>query len=175
MLKSGKTDLLLSCKRNQTGLMPYFGEYQCKIDPKGRIKIPSQLLRQLQVGAVQELVVHRGFEKCLVLYERSVWDRVVEEVRQLSIYDKQEREFLRYFFRGATSVMIDNADRFIVSKRLKEHAGIGKEVVLSTLYDRIEIWDPQIYEEMVAKEPDDLSLLAQNIFGRLRGESKSDV
>lgn len=155
--------------------MPYFGEYECKIDAKGRLRLPNQLIRQMQGSNVYEFVIHRGFEKCLIMYEKHVWDEVVKQIDQLNVYNKKEREFLRYFFRGASVIAMDSADRVLLSKRQLEFAGIQKDVILSPLRDRIEIWSPEAYEAMVAREPEDLSDLADELFGRLGGEKSSDV
>ncbi len=146
--------------------MPYFGEYECKLDSKGRLRLPSQLIRQMEGKGTYDFVVHRGFEKCLMLYEKSTWDKIVKEVENLNVYNKKERQFLRYFFRGATLISLDSADRILLSKRQLEAAGIDGEVILSPLNDRVEIWSPENYNKMLANEPDDLSDLAEEVLGR---------
>ncbi|HEX8059378.1 MAG TPA: MraZ N-terminal domain-containing protein, partial [Cyclobacteriaceae bacterium] len=48
--------------------MTFFtSEYECKLDVKGRIALPSRIKAQLPEGE-QELVIRRGFEPCLILY-----------------------------------------------------------------------------------------------------------
>jgi MraZ protein len=150
--------------------MPYFGEYECKLDSKGRLRLPSQLIRQMEGKGTYDFVVHRGFEKCLMLYEKSTWDKIVKEVENLNVYNKKERQFLRYFFRGATLISLDSADRILLSKRQLEAAGIEGEVILSPLNDRIEIWSPENYDKMLAEEPADLSDLAEEVLGGPRFE-----
>jgi MraZ protein len=156
--------------------MPYFGEYECKIDSKGRLKLPSQLIRQMQGTHAFEFVIHRGFEKCLIMYEKHIWDEVVKQIEKLNVYNKKEREFMRYFFRGATVVVMDSADRILLSSRQKDFADIQKEVILTPLNDRIEIWSPALYDAMVEREPADLSDLADELLGRMSGgENSSDL
>nr|MBS0037952.1 division/cell wall cluster transcriptional repressor MraZ [Saprospiraceae bacterium] len=145
--------------------MPYFGEYDCKLDSKGRMRLPSQLIRQMDGKGSYDFVVHRGFEKCLMLYEKATWDKIVKEVENLNVYNKKERQFLRYFFRGATLVSLDSADRLLLSKRQLEFAGIENEVIISPLNDRIEIWSPENYNKLLAEEPTDLSDLAEEVLG----------
>jgi MraZ protein len=128
----------------------------------------------MQGSSAYQFVIHRGFEKCLMMYEKHVWDEVVKEVQQLNVYSKKEREFLRFFFRGATLVVLDGSDRILLTKRQMQHAGIGKEVVLAPLNDRIELWSPDAYEALVETEPDDLSALAEEVLGRLNGEKATD-
>ena len=155
--------------------MPFFGEYECKIDSKGRLRLPSQLIRQMEGDhGVYTCVVHRGFEKCLVLYEKKVWDRIVKDVEGLNVYSKKERQFLRYFFRGATVLSLDSADRILLTKRQMVYAGIDNDVILSPLNDRIEIWSPAHYEAMLAEEPEDFSALAEEVLGRSAGEKAKD-
>ncbi len=154
--------------------MPYFGEYECKIDSKGRLRLPSQLIRQMQGTNVFEFVIHRGFDKCLMLYEKHIWDKVAKQIDQLSVFSKKERDFLRYFFRGASVVTLDSSDRILLSKRQMDYAGIQKEIILTPLNDRIEMWSPEAYDEMVRREPADISEMADELLGRLAGEKSTD-
>ncbi len=154
--------------------MPYFGEYECKIDSKGRLRLPSQLIRQMRGSNVFEFVIHRGFDKCLMMYEKHVWEEVSKQIDQLSVYNKKERDFLRYFFRGASVITLDSADRILLSKRQMNFAGIQKQVILTPLNDRIEMWSPEAYDAMVEREPADISDMADELFTRLSGEKSSD-
>ncbi len=146
--------------------MAFFGEYECRLDAKGRLRLPSQLIRQMDGGSGYVFVIHRGFEQCLMLYEKKVWDRIVKDVQDLNVYNKKERKFMRFFFRGANLVTLDSADRIMLTRRQCEYADIERDVILSPLNDRIEIWSPEQYEEMVEMEPDDLSALAEEVLGQ---------
>ena len=144
------------------------GEYECKIDAKGRMKMPTSLLKQLgelPEGRQHEFVINRGVEHCLVLYPRSVWDVISLKVNQLNQYIKKNREFKRYFYRGATDLSPDSADRVLLSRRLLEYAGIEKTVTLLGLNDRIEIWSQERYDKLISEEPEDFSDLAEEVWG----------
>jgi MraZ protein len=143
------------------------GEYECKIDAKGRMRMPSGLIAQLGAGEASTFVLNRGFEKCLMLYPEVVWDKITNEINQLNLYNKKNRDFVRYFYRGAQKVALDSADRVLVSKRLLEYAGVDKEVILSAYSDRIEIWAKQEYELLLDEEPADFSDLAEDVLGKV--------
>ncbi|MCI5080061.1 MAG: division/cell wall cluster transcriptional repressor MraZ [Saprospiraceae bacterium] len=151
--------------------MQLLGEYDCKIDAKGRMRMPSGLISQL--GAKEEseesvtLVINRGFEKCLMVYPETVWDKITAEINQLNLYNKKNRDFVRYFYRGAQKVSLDSADRVLVTKRLLEYAGIEKDVILSAYHDRIEMWAKDQYDQMLDDEPDDFSDLAEDVLGKI--------
>ncbi len=142
----------------------FTGEYDCKIDAKGRVRLPSALVRQIG-GANQNFTVNRGFEQHLIMYPKEVWDRKTKEINQLNIYKKQHRQVIRYFYRGATEVNLDKADRVLLPKSLLEYAGIQGAVVLFAYQDQIEIWSKEQYERMIDQEPEDFSSIADQVFG----------
>lgn len=145
--------------------MQLLGEYECKIDAKGRMRLPSGLINQLGERENHNFVVNRGFEKHLMLYPEEVWEKITEEINQLNPYNKKNRAFQRYFYRGANMITMDSADRILVSKRLLEYADIDKDVVLSAYNDRIEIWAKEEYERVLNEEPEDFSDLAEDVLG----------
>jgi MraZ protein len=144
------------------------GEYECKLDEKGRLKLPLQLVRQLSPKGAINFTINRGFEKCLTLYPDQVWEQVVQSFDKLIYFNQKERKFLRYFFGGATSVSTDSVDRVNLPKTLIEWAGIGREVVLVSMRDRVEIWAKDLYRKMREEEmsEDSASDLAEEVFAR---------
>ena len=62
----------------------FIGEFNCKLDEKGRLSIPSKLRAQFPEAAGNMLVVNRGFEQCLVLYTKEDW---LLETAKLSAVD----------------------------------------------------------------------------------------
>lgn len=95
-----------------------YGEYECSVDDKGRIKLPSALLRNVGGNPPYKFFVNRGFEKCLMLYPEKVWDRIVDKVNNLNSFVTEERNFIRYFFRGLRDVATDSAERILLPKPL---------------------------------------------------------
>ena len=73
------------------------GEYDCKMDAKGRMRMPSGLISQLEDTEEYTFVINRGFEKCLILYPEDVWERITGEINQLNLYNKKNRDLVRYF------------------------------------------------------------------------------
>lgn len=148
-------------------IQPLLGEYEVALDSKGRFRMPSGLANQLGEVEREKFVVNRGFEKCLVLYPIALWNSITAEINQLNLYNKKNREFARYFFRGAQEVSPDSADRILLPKRLAEYAGMNKEVILSAYSGRIEIWSREEYDRMLEQEPDDFSDLAEDVLGNV--------
>lgn len=146
-------------------MISFIGEFECKIDAKGRLMMPSGLRKQLDPAAQERFVLNRGFEKCLVLYPKNEWEGISAEVNKLNQYVKKNREFIRYFYRGASEMGLDGTGRLLLPKRMLEYAGADKEVVLFAYSNRIEIWDKSTYEGLLTDEPDDFATLAEEVMG----------
>ena len=139
------------------------GEYECKVDSMGRLRLPATLIKQIREIELG-FTLNRGFEKHLILYPKKVWDLKTEEIDRLNIYNKKHREAIRYFYRGATQLKLDSNDRFILPKRLMSYAEIGAEAILFAYQNQIEIWAADKYEAILGQEPDDFSAIADEIF-----------
>lgn len=151
----------------------FLGEFECKIDAKGRIIIPAGLRKQIPQEAEERLVVNRGFEQCLNLYPKNEWDLISAEVDKLSDYIEKERRFKYYFNRGATELTVDSASRILLPKKLLEYGNIKTEVVLFAHGNKIEIWNKEAYESLITNEPEDFSMLAEEVMGN-RGKEGND-
>ncbi|HCN84682.1 MAG TPA: division/cell wall cluster transcriptional repressor MraZ [Sphingobacteriaceae bacterium] len=143
----------------------FLGEFDCKLDVKGRMMIPSNLKKQLPEAEREGLVINRGFEKNLVIYTRKEWDKIVEDLSKLNSYEKKTREFIRYFTRGASELTLDSSGRVLLPKSLLEYAGIGNDVVLSCQFNKIEVWAKDNYDAQLDNEPENFANLAEDVMG----------
>ncbi len=155
-------------------MVSLLGEYECKLDSKSRISLPSGLKRQLPPEARNRFVINRGLEQHLTLFPFPEWERVSAEVNRLNLYVKKNRDFVRYFHRGATELKLDSAGRILLPKRLMEYAAIQEEVILSAFGQRIEVWAKGLYDDALSNAPDDYAELAEEIMGRSDDASSSD-
>lgn len=143
----------------------FLGEFECRIDTKCRVALPAALKKQIPPEAANRFVVNRGFERHLSLYPFNVWEQISGEINKLNLFTRKNREFARYFYRGATEVELDNAGRLLLPRRLMDYAGIGCELILLAYANRVECWDPSTYDRLLDVEPDAFSELAEEVFG----------
>jgi len=146
-------------------MLQFLGEYECKLDAKGRLRLPTPLIKQLGGAEKEGFVINRGIEKCLVLYTNKEWKRITEELSRLNQYNSDHRAFTRSFFRGATEVSLDTTSRILISKRLKEYAKVGNEAVVFAYLNKIEIWNNEEYETYLEKSANSMSDLANKVLG----------
>ena len=163
--------LLLVEKGNIMAFKQLLGEYEVRLDDKGRFRMPSGFVNQLGDWKDGTFILNRGLEKCLVLYPEPLWNEITVEVQQLNLYIKKNRDFARYFFRGAQETTLDSADRILLPKRLVEYANIQKDVILTAYSGRIEIWSTAEYDRWMEEEPVDFSELAEDVLGKAGTQS----
>lgn len=152
-------------------MVQLLGEFDCKLDAKGRLMVPSSLKKQLPNVEQEGLVINRGFEKHLVIYPKKVWEEIVEDLSKLNPYEAKTREFIRFFTRGATELTLDASGRVNLPKSLLDFAGIGNDAVLACQFDKIEVWNKAAYDNLLDNEPENFAKLAEEVMGsRSRGE-----
>ena len=127
--------------------MYFSGEYECKLDTKGRLVLPTKLKSCLPINSEDKIVVARGFEPCLTLYPYSEWQELFEKVSALNEFNAEYRRFQRSFLRGSTELDIDKSGRVLLPKSMLRYALIEKESILVGVGNRIEIWNPLTYED----------------------------
>ncbi|MBM3699511.1 MAG: division/cell wall cluster transcriptional repressor MraZ [Actinobacteria bacterium] len=121
----------------------FLGEYLRTKDNKGRVFIPSNFREELADG----MIVSKGFdEKCLFLFSKQNWQKLQEKILSGPIARKNLQEFSRWFFSSAREVETDVQGRIKIPPLLEEHAGLGKEIVLIGVSDRIEIWSKENWQ-----------------------------
>lgn len=142
------------------------GEYTAKIDAKGRVNVPSALLRQLPEGAVEKMVLKADiYKKCLILYTMEEWERQIEIIRaKINSFNPKHADFIRGFYKGTAEVKVDTGNRILIPANLVEYAGIDKDVYLFGQDRKIEIWAKEMYEEQTLN-PEDFAELAKEVMG----------
>ena len=137
------------------------GEYYHNLDSKGRVVMPSKFREKLQ----NEFVIARGIEKCLYVYTLEDWNKLVQKLNTLSFTKKDTRIFIRAFFSGATTCETDMQGRTTIPSSLISYASINKEITIIGASDHIEIWDKDMFDTFLMENEDNLSNIAENLFG----------
>lgn len=152
----------------------FIGTYECKIDDKGRVKLPASLVKQMENFQGDSFVVKRSvFQKCLEVYPTKPWEKLMEQINGLNRFIKKNADFIRMFTAGVKSVELDNAGRLQISKDLTAFAGLNKEIVITSAGELFEIWDKNAYEQVIATNEADFSALAEEVMGSIINENVS--
>lgn len=144
----------------------FIGTYECKADAKGRIMIPVVLKKQLTVAMADGFVLKRAvFNNCLELYPMKEWESLMAKINKLNRFNKKNIDFIRRFTAGVKIVEVDTSGRLLIPKDLLAHAGIQKEVVVSSAVNILEVWDKGQYETAIDAATLDFGALAEEVMG----------
>jgi MraZ protein len=151
--------------------MSYFSsEYECKLDAKGRLVLPARIKANLPEASGNIIVVTRGFEPCLVVYPFTEWQKVFSKVSGLNEFNEEFRNFQRNFFRGNTEAELDSTGRFLIPKTMLKHAQLEKDAIVVGMGNRIEIWNPDLYNNFLINDQKEFSKLAEKYLGENKTE-----
>jgi MraZ protein len=147
------------------------GEYEVKLDAKGRFLFPAGLKKQLSPAAQESFMLNKGFENCLTLYPMNEWNTLSEKLSKLNLFKPQNRMFYRLFHQGAKQIELDNAGRILIPTALMERASLDKDVMLIAYNDRIEIWDKDNYFQVIETNMTDFADLADEVMGDIGNDN----
>jgi MraZ protein len=141
------------------------GEFEVKLDAKGRFLFPSGLRKQLSPAAQENFMLNKGFEDCLTIYPMNEWEKLSEKLSKLNLFKPKNRMFYRLFHQGAKQIALDNVGRILIPSTHMERVGLKKDIMLIAYNDRIEIWDKSKYFEMIEGNMADFADLADEVMG----------
>ena len=130
----------------------FLGEFEHQIDDKNRLSIPARFREQCLKEPDATLAVIAGFDPCLYI----VPARSMEELRALLSLQRTEWNELARAFRmklssyGNTATP-DAQGRICLTDKQKQYAGLERKVMVVGNLDRIEVWDPERYQQHLGK------------------------
>ena len=146
------------------------GTYECKVDTKGRLMLPSSLKKQMMPIVEEGFVLKRSvFQPCLELYPMQEWSALMNKMNGLNRFSKKNNDFIRKFSAGVKMIDVDTNGRLLIPKDLIGFAGISKEIVVSSAINIIEIWDKDKYESVLS-DSEGFAELAEDVMGNHNDE-----
>ncbi len=150
------------------------GEYDCKVDAKGRFMFPIDLKKQLNDLFDKGFVINRNLhQKCLVLYPVNEWNKLNKKLSKLNRLIKANDVFVRKFTGGATACDADSTGRILLPKALSEYADMKSDIKVLGSNNVIEIWDKKLYDEFLNQDIN-IEKLAEDVLGNLDFNDTSD-
>lgn len=144
------------------------GHYNCKLDAKGRVLVPSEFKEQLGDQVEEGFVLRPGLHAhCLELYTMKDWIEVQDQLRaKFSQFNKKQEAAMRRYDAGSRFVKLDASGRLLITKDLIEKASLVKDIVITSVTTKMEIWDKDLYEQSINDDLSDeefFNLLSENI------------
>ena len=143
-------------------MIRFIGEYNAKVDDKGRIVFPVAFKNIMPTDKVMQFVVRKdNFSDCLEMYTISEWERQSEEVRAKlnPTFNENHAKFWRAYMHNCAVVEPDaKLGRISIPKKLLELIGVTKEVIFSGNDYKIEIWAKEKFESSFISNDEFISI-----------------
>ena len=121
----------------------FLGEYDYKLDEKGRVPVPPKFRGDLRDG----IILVPGPEKCIFAYTPLEWKKLSESLSTGTLLSNKMRTLNRALFSTAFRLNLDGQGRIALPVPLRNYAGIGEDVVITGANTYLEIWDKKLWEE----------------------------
>ena len=112
------------------------GQYEHKIDPRGRVAVPARFREELKAG----LVLSQGFERCIDAYPAKAWQEMAEKLATMPLTRSRSRRMSRFVFSSAFSQDLDGLGRVLLPAPLRQYAEIKDTVIIVGVNAYFEIW-----------------------------------
>ena len=128
----------------------FFGEFEYKLDEKGRVPIPPKFRGALREG----VVLTPGLEKCIIAYPLPEWKKVADTLTAGAVSPAKLRRLNRAIFATAFSLDVDRQGRVALPVPLRQYALIEDDVIIAGVNNYLELWDKELWgaEKAVSQE-----------------------
>lgn len=145
----------------------FIGSFKYSVDVKGRVSIPAKLRKNISPDANDTFIMTRSIDKCIILYPLDQWkDSIESKLHQLNDFDKTEAVFMRMLLQHAAEDKLDSQSRLLIPQNLIKYAGIEKEVFILGAVKKIELWNPDIYEEYLNEQEKSYAEIANEVMNK---------
>lgn len=121
------------------------GEYETKVGEKKRVAIPKKFRDELGGN----LILTRGYEGTLILVNKQMWEKIAKEVINGSFINRDIRDTTRFLVGSAVEIETDSQGRIVIPNSLYKYAGFESEAIFVGLYNWVEIWDKNRWDERI--------------------------
>jgi len=137
------------------------------VDAKGRVNVPAKMRKSISPEALDTFVLTRGpdDDPCIFAYPLDEWRKFEESLKQLNLFNDQERFFLRTLLSWADEAVLDAQFRVMIPKMLLDFARIEKTVLILGAMDHLEIWNPELFESYISARKESYAAVAASVMG----------
>ena len=121
----------------------FFGSYSPKLDDKGRFFLPSRLRDELVKG----LFIAPYYDFCLAIYPMETFQEMAKKIAAMPASVSKVRAFQRQMAGDGSAEIPDKQGRVHIPPKLRAYAHLDGEILVRGVMDRIELWNPKLWEE----------------------------
>lgn len=130
-----------------------YGEYQHVIDSKGRMFLPAKFRSKLG----EQVYLVKVLDRCINIFSEASFHEFMKKVEDQPNEVTKGRAMKRRISSTVSIIDVDAQGRVLINQKLRDLAGLSKNVTVVGMGNRVEIWDPDAYTAAIdAVDDDDL-------------------
>ncbi|MBC9957264.1 division/cell wall cluster transcriptional repressor MraZ [Yimella sp. cx-51] len=137
----------------------FLGTHQPRLDDKGRMILPAKFREKLAAG----LVITRGQERCLYVFAMADFEKFAAQMSATPVTNRAVRNFQRVLLSAASDEIPDKQGRITIPAILREYAGLTRDCTVIGAGNRVELWDTQAWNDLLANTEDDFADQAEEV------------
>lgn len=138
-------------------MAPFFGRYEHSLDAKGRVILPARFRSAFDRGGY----LTQFHEGCLALWTPDAFEQQMVAMQEAANRGgSRDRNLARVWASGTQDVEVDRSGRLAIPPHLRSFASLdgdgattsganGRPVLVLGAIDRVELWNPVVWEERV--------------------------
>ena len=109
--------------------------------------MPTRYRERLAARCDGQIVVTVDKDQCLLVYPQPDWEELERKLVRLPSMNKRARKTVRIMVGFATEVDMDASGRLLISRELRDFAGLEKNAMLVGQGNKFELWDEASWNE----------------------------
>jgi MraZ protein len=126
------------------------GNFEHKIDAKGRLVIPACFREELGSHVVAASIS----DECISLYSERNWEEVVARLDEISRQSSKGEKVQRRILANSYKLEIDSMGRVLVPEKLRSSVNIIQDVCINGNNKKLEIWDSALWQKFMGDSED---------------------
>ncbi len=126
----------------------FYGTYALRMDDKGRVTLPARYREDFANG----VMLARGQDHCLYVFTHEGFETFADDAINAPITDERARGYQRYLLANTDEQRPDTQGRVSIPPRMREYARLAKDLVITGIGRRMEIWDATEWEAYEARQ-----------------------
>ncbi|HZU74627.1 MAG TPA: hypothetical protein VE990_17855 [Acidimicrobiales bacterium] len=126
----------------------FFGRYEHSLDQKGRVILPARFRAAFERGGF----LTQFHDRCLALWTQEEFENLMTAMQERATQGRSDRNLARVWAAGSHEVEVDRQGRMAIPAHLRDFARLEGDVLINGAIERVELWNPSVWNEFVAPE-----------------------
>ena len=126
----------------------FYGRYEHSVYGKGRVILPAKFRSSFEQGGF----LTQYLDGCLALWRAEDFEAQTREMQERARTSRSWRNLARLWASATCDLDLDRQGRTVIPAALRTYAALDTDVLVLGAIDRVELWNPDRWQDKVAPE-----------------------